>query len=369
VNDTARCAARAAETLSMSQAPIAPRRTPSRAVAALTVASLVTALAAAALAAPAAAQTRTLKLATLVPDGSVWDKELRAMAAEVQRQTQGRVVLRIYPGGVAGDDPDVVRKMRLGQLQAATLTVSGLSEIDDGFEVFSVPRFFASYDELWHVTRAIEPMLVQRLEAKGFVMLGWGHGGWINLFSKQPINAPADLQRLKLFSWAGNDAMTQWWKSHGYRPVPLASTDIMTGLTTGMIEALPTTPLAALTLQWYRPTPYMLDLGVAPLVGATVVSKKGWDAIAPADQQIVRQLARQMEERLRGAIPEQDRKAVEEMSRRGLKVTHPGPEQMKAWERAAEEFAASMRQQMVPADVFDAAAKARQAFRSQRASG
>jgi TRAP-type C4-dicarboxylate transport system substrate-binding protein len=317
----------------------------------------------------ATASAATLKLATLVPDGSVWDKELRAMAAEVQRQTQGRVVLRIYPGGVAGDDPDVVRKMRLGQLQAATLTVSGLSDIDDAFEVFSVPRFFASYDELWHVTRALEPMLARRLEEKGFVMLGWGHGGWINLFSKQPVNTPADLQRLKLFSWAGNDEMTQWWKSHGYRPVPLASTDIMTGLTTGMIEALPTTPLAALTLQWYRPTPYMLDLGVAPLVGATVVSKKAWDDVAPADQKIVRQIARQMEQRLQQAIPAQDTKAVEEMSRRGLKVTHPGPEQMKAWERAAEEFAASMRQKLVPSEVFDAAAKARQAFRSQHPQG
>jgi TRAP-type C4-dicarboxylate transport system substrate-binding protein len=161
--------------------------------------------------------------------------------------------------------------------------------------------------------------------------------------------------------------MVQWWKSHGYQPVPLASTDIMTGLTTGMIEALPTTPLAALSLQWYRPTPYMLDLGVAPLVGATVVTKKAWQGLSPEDQKIVRQLARQMEQRLQQAIPVQDQRAVEEMTRRGLTVTHPGPEQVKAWDQAAGQFATSMRQVMVPAEVFDEAAKARDAFRAQRA--
>lgn len=314
---------------------------------------------------PAAAATKTLKFATIVPDGSVWDREIKAMAAEVQRGTQGRVVLRIYPGGVSGDDPDNVRKMRLGQLHAAALTATGLGEIDDGFSVFGMPRFYASYEELFHVTRAIEPMLARRLDEKGFVFLAWGHAGWVNLFTKQPVNTPADLQKMKLFAWAGDNEMVQWWKSHGYQPVPLASTDIMTGLTTGMIEALPTTPLAALTLQWYRPTPYMLDLGVAPFVGAIVISKKSWAGLSPEDQKVLRDAARRLEQRLQQAIPAQDRKAVEEMARRGLKVTRPEGAQLEAWNRAAAEFSASLRQTVVPPEVFDAALKARDAYRAQ----
>jgi TRAP-type C4-dicarboxylate transport system substrate-binding protein len=232
--------------------------------------------------------------------------------------------------------------------------------------VFGMPRFYASYEELFHVTHAIEPVLAARLEKQGFIFLGWGHAGWINLFTKEPVRTPADLQRLKLFAWAGDNRMVQWWKSHGYQPVPLASTDIMTGLTTGMIEALPTTPLAALTLQWYRPTPYMLDLGVAPFVGATVVTKRAWAGISPADQKILREVAQGMERRLQQAIPAQDRKAVEEMVRRGLKVTAPQGEQLAAWDRAAEEFAASMRQTVVPPEVFDAALAARNRFRAQQ---
>ena len=314
---------------------------------------------------PAAAAPKTLKFATIVPDGSVWDREIKAMAAEVQRRTEGRVVLRIYPGGVSGDDPDNVRKMRIGQLHAAALTATGLGEIDDAFQVFGMPRFYASYEELFHVSKAIEPMLARRLDEKGFVFLAWGHAGWVNLFTKKPVNTPADLQKLKLFAWAGDNQMVQWWKSHGYQPVPLASTDIMTGLTTGMIEALPTTPLAALTLQWYRPTPYMLDLGVAPFVGAIVVSKKAWADISPADQAVLRDAAKKLEQRLQQAIPMQDRKAVEEMTRRGLKVVKPQGAQLEAWNRAAAEFSTSLRQTVVPPEVFDAALKARDQYRAQ----
>jgi TRAP-type transport system periplasmic protein len=315
---------------------------------------------------PPAAAATTLKLATVVPEGSLWDKELKGMAAEVQRRTQGRVVVRLYAGGIAGDDPDVVRKMRIGQLQAGTLTATGLGELEDGFAVFSVPRFLTSYPELFHVTRALEPMLTSRLDKAGFVFLGWGHAGFAHLFTKQAVQSPADLQRLKMFVWAGDDRGTQWWKSHGYHPVPLASTDIMTGLTTGMIEALPTPPLVALSLQWYRSAPFMLDIGLAPLVGATVVSKKAWAGISAEDQAVIRQIARAMEQRLQQSVPAQERKAIEEMSRRGLKVTGPrGPEQLKAWETVAAQFAASVRQQREYAEVFEAALKARDQFRAK----
>jgi TRAP-type C4-dicarboxylate transport system substrate-binding protein len=326
---------------------------------------LVAALAAVLSTAPAAAAPKILKLATLVPEGSVWDKELRTMAAEVERRTQGRVAIRIYPGGVAGDEPDVVRKMRIGQLQAATLTLSGLQDLDDGFAVFGIPRFITSYPELFHVVDALNPSLTQRLDKQGFVLLGWGHAGWINLFSRRPIAVPNDLKGQKLYVRAGDNDMVQWWKARGYQPVPLATTDIMTGLQTGMIDALPAPPLAALTFQWYRPTPHMLDLGVAPLVGATVVSKKSWAEISPADQAVIRELAGRMADRLEQAIPEQDRKAVEEMVRRGMKVTKPTPQQQQAWDAAAADFANSMRSTLVPQDVFDAAKTARDAFRAR----
>ena len=311
-----------------------------------------------------ASAATTIKLATLVPEGSVWDKELRGMGAEWQKATQGRVELRLYPGGVAGDDNDVVRKMRIGQLNAATLSVIGLAQIDPAFDVFSIPRFYASYDELFAVVDALTPTFRERLTKRGYVLLHWGHAGWVDLFSKQPVYTPQDLKKIKLYVSAGDDRMAQWWKTNGYHPVPLSPTDIMTGLQTGMIEALPTTPLAALTLQWYRTTPYMLDLGVAPLIGATVVTEKAWKGLTPQDQAALETSAHGVEKRLEAAIPEQDRQAIEQMQKRGLVVTKPqSPEQMAAWDKEAEAFAASMRQAIVPAEIFDQALAARTAYR------
>ena len=318
-------------------------------------------------AAAARAAARVVKLASLAPAGSLWDKELKTMASEVQKRTDGRVAIRIYPGGIAGDDPDMVRKMRLGQLQAASLTVDGLSELDKGFAVFSVPRFFASFDELFRVAHALTPVFADRLDKQGFVLLGWGYGGWVYWFTKTPVHSPQDVKKLKLFAWAGDNRMVEWWKKNGYHPVPLASTDIMTGLQTGMIEALPAPPLAAVALQWYRQAPHMLDLPMGQLVGATVISKKAWEQLTPADQAAVRALAGQMQQRLEAAIPTQDRQAVEEMTRRGLKLTKPkDAAQVKAWEDAAAQFAATMREQVVPADVFDLARRTRDELRARQ---
>lgn len=307
----------------------------------------------------------TLKLATLVPEGSVWDKELKEMGQDWRERTEGRVALRIYPGGVAGNEGDVLRKMRIGQLQAATLTVIGLSEIDPGFHVFAIPRFFRSYEELFHVVEELTPMFEERLAERGYLLLNWGHAGWIQLFTTEPVATPADLRGLKLFTSAGDTEMVRWWKKNGYSPVALSSTDVMTGLQTGMVEALPTTPLAALTLQWYRATPYMLDLGIAPLVGATIVSEATWKHLDAADREALREEAKEVEERLEKAVPEQDERAVREMVDRGLELTRPeGEAEREVWEEEAKQFATTMRQLLVPDEVFAAAKTARDAYRA-----
>lgn len=305
-----------------------------------------------------------IKLATLVPDGSVWDKALKEMGAEWKQRSGGRVELRIYPGGVAGDEPDVVRKMRIGQIQAASLTVTGLSEIDPVFKVFTIPLFYDSYDELLFVLEAMEPYLTAKLEERGFVFLHWGHGGWVHLFSKNPIRQVADLKHQKLFVWAGQDEMVQWWMRSGFQPVALAATDIMTGLQTGMIEVLPTTPLAALNLQWFRQTPYMHELGLAPLVGATVVSKQAWKKISAEDQEALVAAARRTEEELEKGIPDQDRQAVDAMIQRGLEVIEV--EDDSEWRESAREFADTMRESIVPAEALDRALAERKRFRDNR---
>ena len=313
----------------------------------------------------AVAQPVVVKLATLVPEGSVWDKALRDMGAEWSRTTQGRVTLRVYPGGVAGDERDVVRKMRIGQLQAAAVTTAGLASIDPSFNVFNVPMFFTSYPELYATLDKLEPVLKARLDAKGFVLLSWGHGGWVYFFTKAPVESVDGLRHTKMFTWAGDDQMVSVWKAKGFNPVALAATDIMTGLQTGMIDSYPTTPLLGLTLQWYRSTPNMVGMGMAPLVGGLVISKNAWLKLPEADRAKVQAACHRMEKRLEFEVPRQDTTAVLEMQKRGLKVNLVSPANAAQFRSVAEEFATAMAGIRIPPDVLALARKERDAFRAR----
>jgi TRAP-type transport system periplasmic protein len=309
------------------------------------------------------AQSVAIKLATVVPDGSIWDKSLKQMAADWKQASEDRVAVTVFSGGSQGDESSVLRKMRLDALQAASLTVVGLAAIDPAFNVFNVPFFFDSYDELNAVVEALTPTLKQRVEAKGFVLLNWGHGGWLQVFTKRPVRTVADLKSLKLYTSAGDDRMTQWYKANGFQPRAMAMTDVLTGLTTGMIEGLPTPPVAALAFQWNRQTPYMLDIGLAPVVGATVITRKTWLRIADADRVKLTASALAVEKQLQADVPKQDAFAVMLMQQQGLTVTKAsGPE----WRQEGEVLAATMRGEMVPRDIFDLALKARDTFRKSR---
>ena len=302
----------------------------------------------------------------MVPENSIWDRNLKQMGAEWNQATGGRVLLTVFGGGSQGDEPTVLRKMRLDALQAASLTGVGLGTIDASFNVFDVPFFFESYDELNEVTEKLTPEIRKRLEAKGFVLLNWGHGGWTQLFTKKPVTTVAELKKTKLYTSAGNDRMVQWFKANGFEPRAMAMTDIMTGLTTGMVEAVPTTPLAALLFQWYRQTPNMLDIGLAPVVGATVVTRKAWNAVPEADRPKLLAAAAAVQKRLQDDVPKQDAAAVAEMTKRGLVVT---PASAPEWRREIDALAKTMRGEMVPPDVFDQAVKARDAYRKQHRAG
>ncbi len=316
-------------------------------------------------AAPADAQTQVVKLASLVPEGSVWDKSMREMGAEWGTATQNRVTLRVYPGGVAGDEPDLVRKMRIGQLQAAAVTTAGLANIDPAFNVFNIPMFFVSYPELYATLDKLEPVLRQRLEAKGFVLLAWGHGGWVYFFTKNPVATVDGLRKTKMFVWAGDDQMVALWKTMGFQPVPLAATDIMSSLQTGMIDSYPTTPLLGLTLQWYRSTPNMVGMGMAPLVGGLVMTKQAWAKIAPADQKRILAACSKLEKKLEVEVPRQDTTAVLEMQKRGLKVNPVVGTNAAQFRATAEQFAGGMKGIRVPPDVLELARRERDAFRAR----
>lgn len=304
-----------------------------------------------------------VKLGTVAPDGSSWHQILKDMGERWRQAPGGGVTLRIYAGGVLGDEPDMVRKMRVGQIHAAALTAVGLADIDPAVAALQIPMMFRSYEELDYVREKLRPILERRFEEKGFRILNWGDAGWVMFFAKEPFARPDDLRKMKLFVWAGDNTSVDLWKTAGFHPVPLAATDILPGLQTGLINAFDTTPLIALSSQWFGLAPHMLDLRWAPLVGATVITTKAFATIPPETLDSVLAAADEAGVRLRGEIRASDGKAIDAMKKHGLTVQAASAEIEAEWLKAAEEVYPKIRGSIVPADMFDEVRRLRDEFR------
>jgi TRAP-type C4-dicarboxylate transport system substrate-binding protein len=316
-----------------------------------------------------AAGPMVIKMATLAPEGSSWYKVLQNMGEGWKKATDGAVTLRIYPGGVSGDEDAVIRKMRVGQLQAAAVTGIGLAYLDRSFYALHVPMMYASDEEFDYVRDRLSPILERRLEEKGMIVLNWGDAGWVHFFAKKPFTRPEEVKAMKLFVWAGDTNLIQLYKETGFNPVPLSAIDILPGLQTGLINAFDTTPLAALAFQWFGLAPHMADLRWVPLTGATIIDKKAWLGIPENLRPKVLEASREAGKNLREEIRRLNDEAVKVMVKNGLKVSHVPPEAQAEWRKMVEDVYPQIRGKIIPADMFDAARKYRDEFRAARGSG
>ena len=318
----------------------------------------------------ARAQTVTVKMATLVPDGSSWHLIIREMVEKWKTLSGGRVAVRLYAGGVAGDDPDVVRKIRMGTLNAAVLTSVGMAELDKSVYALGIPLMYRSYDELYAVLEKMRPRLEGSLEAKGFVILNWADAGWVHFFTKQPVASPNDLRAMKLFSWAGDNDAVEIWKSAGFNPIPLPSTELATALQTGLVTALPCPPQVAVISQYYNSAKNMTALPWQLLLGATLIEKKTWEKI-PADiRPALLEEARAAGKRLRDEVRKSGERDVEAMKKRGLNVVAVDGKTRDLWQKTAESlYPEIVRRGVVPADAFEEARRLRDEYRKQAGAG
>jgi TRAP-type C4-dicarboxylate transport system substrate-binding protein len=308
-----------------------------------------------------------IKMGTIAPDGSPWHQILLDMGEKWRKISGGKVKLIVY-AGTLGDEPNLVDKLRIRQLQAAALS-AGLSEVEQSVNCLEIPMMFQSYEELDYVRERITPRLEKMIEQKGYVVVNWGDVGWVHFFSKTPVVHLNDIRKLKLFTWAGDDEELQLWRANGFKPVALAATDILPGLQTGLIEAVPSAPLYALFNQFFGVARNMSDVKWAPLIGATIVSKTTWDLIPAAERAPLLEAARESGEALRGGIRKMGDDAVIAMQKRGLKVVHADDAAVADWRKEAEAVYPKLRGKMVPADLFDQVQALRDEYRASASSG
>lgn len=301
----------------------------------------------------AAVESVKIKLATLAPEGSAWHELLKDLAAEWSQASGGRVELRIFPGGVAGDEPVVMKKMGINNYQAALISSHGLSTIDKSLRAFTVPRLIRTNEELAKAMDTMAPELEKRLEAKGYQVLFWADAGWVKFFTTTPDPTIEGVKKHRLFSWAGDEEGLELWKKAGFNVVPLPATELVTSLQTKMVNAFDVVPYYAVATQAYKHTPYMIDMNWAPLPGALIITKASWDKIPDDLKPVLKTVSAKYTARFRAETRKMEADAVEAMKARGLHVVTPQPEVQAEWDRGIENAYSDIRGHYVSAQDFD----------------
>ena len=215
-----------------------------------------------------------IKLGTTAPAGSPWDFALKELASRWNRISNGRVRVRLYLGGVAGDEDDMVRKTRIGQMQAVVVTGSGLSAISPEMLALSLPLFVRDDFELEYLLDNLEDRFNSILESKGFSVIAWQRAGWLRVFSKRTALTPADLKLHRLALPLDDSSFQQIWRAMGFNIISIQASDFLTGLQTGMVDAIISAPVLAAAYQWFPLAPNMNEIAFAPLVGALIIDTR-----------------------------------------------------------------------------------------------
>jgi TRAP-type C4-dicarboxylate transport system substrate-binding protein len=323
----------------------------------LLLAALVAALA------PAAQAQVTIKLGTIAPAGSSWHEILKEMAQRWEQASGGQVKLRVYAGGAQGSEGEMVRKMGIGQLQAASISNVGLHDLVPDPQTLSVPMLFADAAEAECTFEKVHPRLEAGMERKGYVVLQWSRIGAMWLFCDKAYPTPEAMHAAgaKVFAWEGDPKSVEAWRAAGFRPVVLSSTDIVPSLQTGMIDCVTNVPLYVLTTHLYEKASHMMDVPWGFIFGATVVKKEAWEKVAPDLRAKLAAIAVELGQKVDAEVRRLNVDAVAAMTKQGLQVVKVDPA---PWRAAMEKSWSVVRGGVVPAEVFDEVRAARDACRA-----
>jgi len=275
------------------------------------------------------AKTTVIKLATLAPDGSSWIEIFNDLNVELKEKTNNGVKLKIYPGGVLGDEKDMIRKMFIGQIHGAVLTSAGLSSIFNEMDVFQIPFLFETYDEVDFVLKKMDDFFKEGFKNKGYVLPAWTEGGFIRLMSTRPMASLDDLRQAKIWTWEDAPMAKAIFEEAGISAIPLSLPDVLVGLQTGLVEVVYAPPSGAISLQWFTKTKYMTDVPLMYLIGGIVIRNNIFNKLSAAHRQILLELCSKYMDQLKLTVRKENQDAIKVMSKHGVTLIQPSEEQIR----------------------------------------
>lgn len=288
-------------------------------------------------------QAATLKIATLSPPGSAWMVAMEAAGERIAAETEGRVALRFYPGGVMGDDTAVLRKIRFGQLQGAALTTGALQNDFTDVQLYNLPMLFRDFEEVDALRAQFDPQLLAGLEEAGWVAFGFAEAGFAHAMSKVEVTTLSEARALKVWFPSGDAGAEAALRGFGLTPVPLGIADVLPGLQTQLIDAIAAPPVAAVALQWFTQLRAVLDLPFMYVYGTLALQRKAFERLSVEDQAVLRRVLTETFSAIGARNRADHKQAMAALEAQGLRFLSPSPEARNAWVTAA----AAARQAMI----------------------
>jgi TRAP-type transport system periplasmic protein len=304
---------------------------------------------------PAAA--KDMKIATVAPEGTPWYTALTEFDKELREKTGGSLGLKIYPGGVQGDEKVVLRKVKAGQLQAAALTGMGLGEILPWVRLLELPFQYRSGDEVDFVREKLDERLRAEFKNRGYMLVGWSEVGTATLFSNKQLKGVDDVKGAKPWLWEGDPLAAASFRAFGVNPTPLALPDVLTSLQTGLIDTVYSAPTACIGLQWFTKLKYRIDVPLSIATGGTLVSKKFFDGLTPEQQTTLLEVGKKYEKRLIEQSRKDNLEGIQVLKEKGLETIAWPPSEVARNEeiglKVSEELAGEGEGKLFPKAMLD----------------
>ena len=283
-----------------------------------------------------AAKSVLIKIATLAPEGSAWMQTFNELKSEILNKTDKTVRFRVYPGGVLGDEKDMLRKLHIGQIHGALLTSSGLSALFGEIDVLQIPFMFQTYEEVDHVMAKMDAFFRKGFADNGHVLVGWSEAGFVRLMSTTPVTDLNDLKKMKVWAWEGAPMPMAIFDEAGVAAIPLTVPDVLVGLQTGLVDVVYAPPAGAISLQWFTKVKYLTDVPLNYLVGAVVIKQKDFNRIPPVYQDVVLKSFQARLEKLKTLIRDENQEALRVMQKHGVKILKPTKEAVAEFNRLSD---------------------------------